>query len=115
MAGAPSLGDVNGVHELPYPLLSSSVSPAPLGVVVRVLDANNATLAGGSADARTRVLATAPPGVQFIGMSGVQCVQGVADFSTLTLKAAPGTYTITFGAEQLERWAEATIYRLAGL
>jgi hypothetical protein len=102
-ARAPNLGNASEIQELPYPLLSSSIAPTPLGIVVRVVDANSVTIRGGTADALALVRVSADPSVAFVGISSRQAARGLADFTTLTIKATPGTYTITFGMGDSDR------------
>ncbi len=90
--------DVAAGGLLPVAFLSSSVAPMPINVMVRLADAGNATVASGSDDATARVLAVAAdPGCEFLGVPIAEASRGVANFTRLALKAAPGTYNITFG------------------
>ncbi len=85
------------VLELPQPLISSSVSSMPLNLLVRVLDANNATITSGTADASARVSATTQPTSDFWGVPNVDATRGQASFRRLSVKGRPGSYAIIFG------------------
>jgi hypothetical protein len=89
------------VLELPQPLISSSVSSMPLNLLVRVLDANNATITSGTADASARVAATTQPTSDFWGVPNVDATLGQASFRRLSVKGKPGTYAIMFGEEEI--------------
>ena len=72
-------------------VVGQPISPA---ITVAVVDAKGNTITTNNTQLVTLSIASGPAGAQLLGTTTVRAVNGVADFTNLTLSLA-GTYTLT--------------------
>jgi hypothetical protein len=72
-------------------VVGQPISPA---ITVAVVDAKGHTVATDNTQLVTLAIASGPAGAKLLGTTTVRAVNGVADFTNLTL-SLPGTYTLT--------------------
>ena len=72
-------------------LVGQPISPA---IAVAVVDAKGNTVTTNNTQLVTLAIASGPAGTQLLGTTTVRAVDGVADFTNLSL-SMPGTYTLT--------------------
>ena len=88
---SPAAGGVD-IHGQPSnAAVGQTISPA---ITVAVVDAKGNTITANNTQVVTLAIASGPAGTKLLGTTTVRAVNGVADFSNLSLSLA-GTYTLT--------------------
>ena len=88
---SPAAGGVD-IHGQPSnAAVGQPISPA---ITVAVVDAKGNTITTNNTQLVTLAIASGPAGAKLLGTTTVRAVNGVADFTNLTLSLA-GTYTLT--------------------
>ena len=85
----PSGVDIHG--QLSNAVVGEPISPA---IAVAVVDAKGNSITTNNTQLVTLAIASGPAGAKLLGTTTVRAVNGVADFTNLTL-SLPGTYTLT--------------------
>lgn len=76
---------------------ASYLSDSQLQVTIAVTDAYGQVISAGSTEAKASFVASGASGVAPTGVTVLSATAGVANFSSLRLRAQPGSYTLLFG------------------